>query len=91
MDDSLRSSRAAWHAWLHRGSREDITQQMSQIEVPVTVVAGDNDQNLNAELLQCEVVERLERASLITLSDCGHLLPLEAPRRVANLICATVM
>ena len=91
LDDSLRSSRAAWKAWLHHGSREDITDEMSNIEVPVTVVAGDNDQSLNAELLQCEVVERLESASLITLPDCGHLLPLEAPRRVANLICATVM
>ena len=90
LDDSLRSSRAAWHAWLHRGSREDITPQMSQIEVPVTVVAGDNDHSLSAELLQCEVVERLQRASLITLPDCGHWLPLEAPRRIANLICATV-
>ncbi len=91
LDDSLRSSRAAWNAWLRCGSREDITHEMSQIEVPVTVVAGDNDKSLSAELLQCEVVERLQRASLITLPDCGHLLPLEAPRRVANLISAAVM
>ncbi len=91
LDDSLRSSRSAWKAWLHHGSREDITHQMSQVEVPVTVVTGDSDHGLSADLLKREVVERLKMAHLITLSDCGHLLPLEAPRRIANLISATVM
>jgi pimeloyl-ACP methyl ester carboxylesterase len=86
LKDNLRTSRAAWTAWLERGSREDLTAQASQVHVPVLVVAGAKDKAMTAALLQREVVRRIAGARLKSIPDAGHLLPLEAPQATANLI-----
>lgn len=86
INDNLRSSEAAWKAWLERGSREDISSEVEQIKVPVSVVAGELDEAMTPELLRGEVVRRIEDAKLIIVPKVKHLLPLEAPAAVANLI-----
>jgi len=57
IDDNLRSSEAAWRAWLKRGSREDISAAIEKINVPVFIAAGANDENITAELLEREIKE----------------------------------
>jgi pimeloyl-ACP methyl ester carboxylesterase len=92
LEDNLQSSSEAWQAWLASGSREDISDRMPRIEVPVVVLAGAKDSGMTPELLQCEVVDRLPDARLIVVPDAAHLLPLEAPQIVADSIRdATVM
>ncbi len=86
IEDNLRSSSTAWRAWLERGSREDIAAEMSKVNVPVLVVAGAADQSITAALLQSEVIELIAGAQLIVLPNAAHLLPLELPQAVANLI-----
>ena len=86
VEDAVRSSRAAWLAWLECGSQEDISPMMSAVAVPTLVIAGASDPHLAAELLEREVFRPLARAGLITLPDVGHLLPIEAPAAVAQLI-----
>jgi len=84
--DILRSSRPAWEAWLQAGSREDISSRMASIQVPVSVVAGARDAGMSAEMLRREVVARIEGATLDVTPNAAHLLPLEAPRAVADFI-----
>jgi len=86
LKDNLRTSRAAWTAWLECGSREDITAQASQVHVPVLVVAGAKDKAMTADLLRREVVRRIAGARLTSIPAAGHLLPLEAPQATAKLI-----
>lgn len=86
VEDALRCSLPAWRAWLEHGSREDISADVMQIDVPTLVVAGGRDEPLNADLQQREVVERINGARLTTLPDVKHLLPLENPAAVAELI-----
>jgi len=86
VEDCLRSSSAAWQAWLERGSREDISAEMERINVPVTIAAGGMDKSITEELLRREVMQRIAGVRLMVLPDAGHLLPLESPVETANLI-----
>ncbi len=86
VQDSLRASAAAWRWWLEAGSREDISARVPQIEAATLVVAGAQDAAMTPQVLEREVVARIEGARLETIAQAGHLLPLEAPREVARLI-----
>ncbi len=86
IEDNMRCTRPAWRAWLETGSREDISTDVARIEVPVLVVAGAADEPLTTDLLQREVVQCINGARLITLPGVAHLLPLENPAAVAELI-----
>ncbi len=86
INDNLRSSEAAWRAWLEQGSREDISAEIEKINVPILIAAGEADENITAELLTREIVRRVANARLTVVEKAHHLLPLEVPDRVADLI-----
>ena len=86
VDDNLRSSDLAWRAWLNHGSREDILAAMSNVAVPVLVVAGAADAAMTEEILEQHVVRCLTVASMKVTPNAGHLLPLEVPEAIADLI-----
>lgn len=90
VDDNLRSSAAAWHAWPAYGSREDIASEMRNICVPTLVLRGAEDPIMSRHLLEREVVGRIRGSRMIEVPSAGHLLPLRAPVEVAELI-ATVL
>ncbi|MBM0745367.1 alpha/beta hydrolase (plasmid) [Phormidium sp. CLA17] len=90
IQDNIHSSPAAWRAWLECGSREDISAQMSRIAVPVLIVAGAEDPVMSKDMLQQEVVDRLAIARLVVVSQVGHLLPIENPQAVSELIQLTI-
>jgi NAD(P)-dependent dehydrogenase (short-subunit alcohol dehydrogenase family)/pimeloyl-ACP methyl ester carboxylesterase len=85
--DHLRSSPEAWRAWLERGSREDISTQLNDIDAPVGVLGGRYDPVMPRVLLQREVADRLA-APLALISDAGHLLPLESPHVLVSALRA---
>lgn len=84
--DMMRAGKAAWTAWLDCGSREDLSDDIGGIEVPVTVLSGTCDSVLPTDLIRREVAARLPGANLIEVVGAGHLLPLEAPEAVAQEI-----
>ena len=87
--DNLRSSRAAWDAWLRQGSREDIRAGMHNIRVPCLVLVGDQDPVLSPAVQRTHTLPLLPAGtSLETIPGAGHLLPYEAPEAVAALLRA---
>ena len=86
INDNLRSSEAAWRAWLESGSLEDISAETEKISVPVLIAAGENDEAMTPELLKKEVSSRIKNSELKILPSAGHLLPLETPAAIAELI-----
>lgn len=86
VDDNLRSSVAAWCAWLERGSREDIAEHLPDICVPTLVIRGADDPVMRHDMLQREVVDRIKSARMVEISNTGHLAPLEAPMAVSAFI-----
>ena len=90
VNDNLRSSEKAWRAWLERESRIDISAIMPNVAVPVLVLSGENDKGIDKDLLEREVVRRIEGAKLIVIPDAGHLLPLEVPETASKLIAKQI-
>ncbi len=84
--DNLRASRAAWEAWADLGSKQDLSALAPQILAPTHVLSGTGDAVLPPDVQQREVIARIPGASLTTVPDAGHLLPLEAPEIVADWI-----
>ena len=83
--DNLRASPEGWIAWPAMGSRTDITDRMARIILPVTLLAGDQDEALDPAVQPDMVLPYLPQATLHTLPGVGHLLPFEAPEEVAML------
>ena len=87
IEDNLRTSKAAWEAWLLHGSRENLSARMSLITVPCTVLAGDQDAVMSPSVHGLETLPLLpEGTPLDIIGGAGHLLPYEAPEEVATLL-----
>jgi pimeloyl-ACP methyl ester carboxylesterase len=84
--DSLRGAPQAKAAWPRSTSLEDITRDVSAINVPTAVIAGELDRVDGVGLLKAELLPRIPHAVLHVLPGTGHLSPLEAPRELARLI-----
>jgi pimeloyl-ACP methyl ester carboxylesterase len=75
-----------WRWWLLDGMNHSIADQLEHIQVPVTVIASPDDPVIPLEAIQRDVVDLLPGSSLIQLPELGHLMPLEAPRAIAQTI-----
>ncbi len=90
VDDVLRTNPAAWRAWLQSGSREDWSSQIGVLDVPTLIVAGADDADLGPDMQLLLAERHFTQARLVTLPDASHLLPMEWPDRVADLIVSHV-
>jgi len=86
VEDQLASAPAAWSWWLEHGSREDLSSRIGRLLLPALVVASASDPVLPASVAEGEVMPQLPRARFAILGRAGHLMPLEAPDEVAELI-----
>jgi pimeloyl-ACP methyl ester carboxylesterase len=78
--DNLRTSHAAWDAWLNSGSKEDISALMPAIQVPCQLLVGENDLAIPLAAQRRQTLLLLPAGSPLTVvPGSGHLLPLEAP------------
>lgn len=89
IDDELRVAEPAWRWWLKIGSRDDISLATAGIDMPVLVIAGDDDEVMGPATAP-GVAHGLRHGKLHVIADAGHLVPLERPRAVAERIAAFV-
>lgn len=81
--DNLRTTQAAWDAWLEHGSREDISAEMSKIVVPCRLLVGESDQAISPAAQRQQTLPLLPAGSnMAVVPGAGHLLPLEAPEEI---------
>ncbi|SOD96602.1 alpha/beta fold hydrolase [Spirosoma fluviale] len=84
--DDLRTAKPAWDAWLLAGSKEDISERMADINVPVHIIVGTEDRALPPDVQTRLVLPYLKNASFDTVENAGHLLPWEIPDQLATFI-----
>jgi len=78
--DNLRTSQAAWDAWLEHGSKEDISSRLHAILVPCRLLVGAEDRAIPLAAQRRQTLPLLPGGSVFTVvPGAGHLLPLEAP------------
>ncbi|MGB3780327.1 MAG: alpha/beta hydrolase [Tunicatimonas sp.] len=86
VETQLEIDEATWRWWLQKGMNHSIADQVGQINIPITVLASDDDPVIDRETIQQEVMKVLPEANLIRTQGVGHLLPLEDPEWVAGQI-----
>ncbi len=84
--DDLRTSKQAWDAWLLAGSKEDISDRMATITVPVHIIVGTEDRALPPDVQNQMVLPYLKQVTLDKVASAGHLLPWEVPNELSNFI-----
>jgi pimeloyl-ACP methyl ester carboxylesterase len=89
--DNLRTSKAAWKAWLTLGSKEDISAKMSGINVPISILVGTVDKALPPHVQPTMTLPYLKNATFETIEGAGHLLPWETPDDVVDFIRKKLM
>jgi len=67
-----------------------VPERLSEINVPTRVMVGGCEM-AGFRAYADEAAEKIPAASLEVVSDCGHLLPLEAPDAVAKMIIGLLM
>jgi pimeloyl-ACP methyl ester carboxylesterase len=90
VSDSLAGSPAATAAWPLSAIAEDVSASVHEIDVPTLVVAADHDVVEPVDLLREHVVAAIPNARLAVIPDCGHLIPLEQPKRLADEIASFI-
>lgn len=84
--DSSSATDGARAEWPLRGIAADIAAQTQGVQVPALVVAGDKDIVEPVEVLRSHLLPYLRQATLVVVPTTGHLIPLERPVELADLI-----
>jgi pimeloyl-ACP methyl ester carboxylesterase len=84
--DNLRTSTPAWNAWLTLGSKEDITEQVVSVDVPIAIIVGAEDKALAPKVQPELTTPYLKDVAIETIQGAGHLLPWETPDEMATFI-----
>lgn len=82
----MQAADSAWRWWLLEGMNNPILDHLEGLNSIVTVVASVDDPVIPFGTIQHEVLDPMPQAELIELMGLGHLLPLEAPEAVAEVI-----
>lgn len=89
--DYARIDRQAWNDWLNIGSKEDITGQVKNFRLPMTVISGDADPGLSIKTLQPVFQPLFPQARFLEVAGASHLLPVENPGALAELIAGIAL
>ncbi|MFS4446531.1 alpha/beta fold hydrolase [Maribacter sp. 2307UL18-2] len=82
----LRIDEKTWDWWINDGMKNNIAERIKDLEMPSHVIFSKNDPVIKTESIYEEVLPYLQNPSVIALGKIGHLLPMEAPRKIARQI-----
>lgn len=88
VQDVLRSSDDAFHAWADQGTREDWSGRVQTLGVKTMLVVGEKDKAIDPELQRQATLPLVEASGgrMHLLPDCAHLVPYERASDLARLL-----
>ncbi|GLU55471.1 alpha/beta fold hydrolase [Dyadobacter frigoris] len=84
--EHLQISEMGWVSWLEKGSREDISSFMPIVNSNLLVISGSKDPNFSSSYLRKEFTKYFPSATFKEIRNSGHLIPVEYPAELADLI-----
>jgi pimeloyl-ACP methyl ester carboxylesterase len=84
--DALRLSPGAREGWIEVGTREDYSDELTKVAVPVVVIAGEEDRVDPLKVVKARIVPSFDNPETYFLRGKGHLLPIEAPRELVAIL-----
>ncbi|HEY0298169.1 MAG TPA: alpha/beta hydrolase [Arachidicoccus sp.] len=84
--DMQQHSAEARRGWPELALEEDVSGCLPNIQIPTFVIAGENDIVDAPDRLKQEVVQKIPNAEMAVIPNVGHLIMLQAPQKVAELI-----
>ena len=87
--DAQRANLDAWRAWPEKGSREDWSQRIGTVNCPALLIAGSADDQVPAPAEQQQLtLSHLPDSRLEVIEGAGHLMPMQTPQKLAELMTA---
>lgn len=86
VESQLRIDENTWDWWLKEGMNNNIADRIRGLTVPTFVIFSKDDPVIDPEAIYEEVLPNLSKPSVTVLSKIGHLIPMEAPRKLARQI-----
>ncbi|MDC0707166.1 alpha/beta hydrolase [Stigmatella sp. ncwal1] len=84
--DALGVSQPAVLGWIDTGTREDFSREVASIDVPTVIVTGELDRVDPIDVVRGHIVPHFKDAPLHVIPGRGHLLPIEAPGEIADIL-----
>ncbi|MFS4418254.1 alpha/beta fold hydrolase [Maribacter sp. 2307ULW6-5] len=75
---------ATWTWWLNEGMQHDIADRISDLDVAATVIYAKADPVIPEKHIYERVLPYLNRPAMVAMGKCGHLIPLEKPKKLAR-------
>lgn len=96
VEDDLATGETDWRNWLEIGSREDSSEILNRVHVPVRILVGEKDGGMPPALMNQTIIEPLRSLGVLdtelqVIEGAGHLLPFEAPQEVARWLRAWIV
>ena len=82
----LSTDLTTWRWWILDGMKHSIANNIHSLDLPVTILASDDDPVMTSEVIKEQVMPYLNNAKLVTIEGVGHLSPFEAPEWIAEQI-----
>lgn len=88
VEDVLRSSDAAYHAWPDEGTREDWSTRVTSLPVRSLLIVGEKDKAIAPELQRQQTLPLVSATGgrMHLLPDTAHLIPYERPDLLAEIV-----
>ena len=86
LETQLSTDLTTWRWWILEGMKHSIANNLHFLDLPVTVLASNDDPVMTSEVIKEQVMPYLNNAQLVTTEGVGHLSPFEAPEWIAEQI-----
>lgn len=82
----LIADHTTWKWWIEVGMNHSIVNEVKGIQIPITILASEDDPVITWDTLQKHVLQTLPQANLKKITNVGHLIPMEASEWVIEQI-----
>ncbi|MCF2874901.1 MULTISPECIES: alpha/beta fold hydrolase [unclassified Tenacibaculum] len=66
-------------------SRVDISQQITQLNIPILFISAENDTLVPSEAIK-KTANNTLKGKFISIKNCGHMIPLEKPKELSGIL-----